>query len=131
MSLRATIRTLCVLFGLALVLMAQAFPKAEALPLLPEDLVAYPEAAEASFSAISERAEVTTPTPYFSGHWGTPTDPTVFAQDLGCFEDEVIVIVIADVLPDNGKPPNVDWGPKGLTGSMACVAKDDYDWSGS
>ena len=62
---------------------------------------------------------------YFSGHYGNSDDATAIAQRLGCYEDEVVVMVIADVLPDNGQPPNVDWGPIGMTGEMFCIPADD------
>ena len=44
-----------------------------------------------------------------------------------CFEDEVLVRVVAQVLPDNGIDPGLDWGDGDLTGSLACYARDNLE----
>lgn len=45
--------------------------------------------------------------------------------DIRCFEDSVKVLVVEQVLPDNGTPPDVDWGLGNLTGQYFCTAADN------
>lgn len=56
---------------------------------------------------------------------GDTTNLTSVAQQLGCQEDEVVVEVVAAVLPDNGQLPGLDWGITEDVGRQACVPLDD------
>jgi len=55
----------------------------------------------------------------------TPSLQDFLDRKPKCFEDEVIVVIIADVLPDNGVPPDVDWGL--IEPVVGCAAADDFD----
>jgi hypothetical protein len=52
-------------------------------------------------------------------------------SDVGCFEDEIIVRIVAEVQSDDGQEPGVDWGWSERTGTLVCVPADDIDWSRS
>jgi hypothetical protein len=55
-----------------------------------------------------------------------PINPQPLAEELDCFEDEYVVQVVGDVLPDDGVPPNVDWGYSGDAGLYGCATADDF-----
>ena len=45
-----------------------------------------------------------------------------------CHEDEVVVVIVAEVAPDNGAEPDVDWTQDGRhTGKYGCVVLDDIN----
>jgi len=59
---------------------------------------------------------------------GTPDTGTETGTEWPrCFEDELRVIVVAQVQPDPGNlSGGLTWGPGDLTGTRLCIARDDY-----
>jgi hypothetical protein len=54
-------------------------------------------------------------------------DVQTIAKELGCFEDEHVVLIAGVVQPDDGVEPNVDWaGTSEPAGSYGCATADDF-----
>lgn len=55
----------------------------------------------------------------------TPSVDAMVETAPSCWEDEVIVLVVAEVAPDDGNP-GIRWTDEGrLVGQYACVPADD------
>jgi hypothetical protein len=57
--------------------------------------------------------------------FGTPAE---LNPALECFEDELRAVVVGVVQPDNGIPPDVEWGPGNHVGTEICITVDDINW---